>query len=317
MLLTRPAFICVTGTILGIIGWKSSNGVIQHPEPTTSSVIRKNRINHDNDMTVVPILKNSTSMILAAHDDETSTFESSSSPFDATNKNRGSKMDDPSQQQSALFDEQRRAFNQDSFAPELSSTKKTKVTTTMIHAMKNEIPEKTYQFITPPIDSDNGYYDPNYYINNTTPFGGILRGELPASVLYETNHLLAFQDTHPRAPLHGLIIPKRRILSVLQLSSSDLPMLYEMKQLAQQIVTIYAPESIDNTTSNNYRFVFHIPPFYSVKHLHLHVLAPVSSMSWFYRQFKYPSNEIRWCTHLDTVIDRLERGQKPVPYHVM
>lgn len=145
------------------------------------------------------------------------------------------------------------------------------------------------------------------YATNETPFGKILRGEIPASILAESDEYLAFQDKCPGAPLHGLVIPKRRIHSVIELSSADLTMLYQMKDMSKQIVKEYYPASHDD-----YELLFHIPPFYSVKHLHLHVLAPVSEMTWFYRKFKFPSHETYWCTSLDHVIHRLEQGKSPV-----
>ena len=45
-------------------------------------------------------------------------------------------------------------------------------------------------------------YDPN------NVFARILRGELPAKVVYEDEHALAFHDIQPRAPIHVLVIPK-------------------------------------------------------------------------------------------------------------
>jgi diadenosine tetraphosphate (Ap4A) HIT family hydrolase len=171
-----------------------------------------------------------------------------------------------------------------------------------------------------------------FYQDNDSIFGSILRGEEPASIFTESDHLLMFQDNKPRAPLHGLIIPKRRIDSVLYLTKDDLPMLYEMKQMANEIINKYnimsstSSSTMSSTMSSlslsqshdrcQVRMVFHIPPFYSVKHLHLHVLAPVEDMNWFYRVWKYPSSETRWCTKLDSVIQRLEHGQPPVPYHI-
>ena len=179
-----------------------------------------------------------------------------------------------------------------------------------------KIPEPTSQFHTPPINSETGTYDPNYYNDNPTIFGKILTGKLPSSSLAESNTLYAFQDINPAAPLHGLVIPKQRIPSVLRLTPNDLPMLYEMKEMGESLVDTYTTVSSTSNNNTEYRLVFHIPPFYSVDHLHLHVLAPVKDVGWFYRQWKYPSTEVRWCTHIDNVIRRLEQGKSPVPYNI-
>lgn len=45
-----------------------------------------------------------------------------------------------------------------------------------------------------------------YDSNNV--FARILRGELPSKTLYEDDHVLAFHDVRPQAPVHVLVIPK-------------------------------------------------------------------------------------------------------------
>jgi diadenosine tetraphosphate (Ap4A) HIT family hydrolase len=159
-------------------------------------------------------------------------------------------------------------------------------------------PGKTCVFHTPPppFESDN-----EYYRDNKTPFGAILRGESPARVFAETATLLAFEDRSPQADLHALIIPKREIGSVFDLRSSDLPMLYEMKVMADELVA-----------DSSAKFVFHVPPFNSVQHLHLHVLSPVHSMSIVGR-LKY-WYETRWCASWESVVTRLEQEVSAVPY---
>jgi histidine triad (HIT) family protein len=57
-----------------------------------------------------------------------------------------------------------------------------------------------------PIDATKAYDDSNI-------FARILRGELPCSKVYEDEHVLAFNDIHPLAPTHGLVIPKGAYVS--------------------------------------------------------------------------------------------------------
>ncbi|HTR17766.1 MAG TPA: histidine triad nucleotide-binding protein [Acetobacteraceae bacterium] len=45
-------------------------------------------------------------------------------------------------------------------------------------------------------------------------FARILRGELPCRKVYEDEWALAFHDLHPRAPVHVLVIPKARFVSL-------------------------------------------------------------------------------------------------------
>ncbi len=57
-----------------------------------------------------------------------------------------------------------------------------------------------------PIDATLPYDDGNV-------FARILRGELPATRVYEDEHALAFDDLHPQAPRHVLVIPKGAYVS--------------------------------------------------------------------------------------------------------
>jgi len=45
-------------------------------------------------------------------------------------------------------------------------------------------------------------------------FARILRGELPCGKAHETDHALAFHDINPQAPIHVLVIPKGRFVSM-------------------------------------------------------------------------------------------------------
>jgi len=57
-----------------------------------------------------------------------------------------------------------------------------------------------------PIDATEPYDDSNI-------FARILRGELPCTKVYEDEHVLAFNDIHPLAPTHILVIPKGAYVS--------------------------------------------------------------------------------------------------------
>ena len=52
-----------------------------------------------------------------------------------------------------------------------------------------------------PIDASLPYDDSNV-------FARILRGELPAKTVHESEHSLAFHDLNPLAPIHVLVVPK-------------------------------------------------------------------------------------------------------------
>lgn len=52
----------------------------------------------------------------------------------------------------------------------------------------------------------------SYDDNNV--FAKILRGEIPCKAVYEDDHVLAFPDIAPKAPVHILVIPKGHYVSV-------------------------------------------------------------------------------------------------------
>ena len=52
-------------------------------------------------------------------------------------------------------------------------------------------------------------------------FCRIVAGELPASVVYEDDAIMAFKDLHPEAPVHVLVIPKKHIASLVHLEAED------------------------------------------------------------------------------------------------
>ena len=63
-------------------------------------------------------------------------------------------------------------------------------------------------------------------VKNGTPyddnniFARILRGEIPAKPVFENEHAFAFHDINPQAPIHVLVIPKGRYVSMADFSAN-------------------------------------------------------------------------------------------------
>jgi diadenosine tetraphosphate (Ap4A) HIT family hydrolase len=148
------------------------------------------------------------------------------------------------------------------------------------------------------------------YSTNPSVFGKILNGQLPSRTLKESTNLLAFEDRSPKANLHGLVIPKQFLESIFSLQLKDVQLVQEMRQMGLDLIEEQYPEAY---ASDDYMLCFHIPPFNSIDHLHLHVLAPASSMSFANRYIKYQC-PTRWCTSIAQVLERLQLGQPAVPY---
>jgi len=133
---------------------------------------------------------------------------------------------------------------------------------------------------------------------------------LPCRAYKETTELLSFHDKYPHAKLHALVIPKRYVQNVYSLTPKDANLIQDMRRMGLELLEERQPKALE---ANDYIFCFHVPPFNSVDHLHLHVLAPASEMSFFYRRGKY-NCDTRWCVGDLEVIERLKGGQVAVPY---
>ena len=100
-------------------------------------------------------------------------------------------------------------------------------------------------------------------------FCKIVAGEIPADVLYQDDEIIAFRDINPMAPTHLLIIPKKHIPSLAQLSDADSSLVGEMVNVANQLA------KRESVTESGYRLVINCGKQGGqlVPHLHLHLLG--------------------------------------------
>ncbi|BBA37293.1 diadenosine tetraphosphate (Ap4A) hydrolase-like HIT family hydrolase [Methylocaldum marinum] len=106
-------------------------------------------------------------------------------------------------------------------------------------------------------------------------FCKMVAGEIKPAVVYENDHVLAFRDIRPRAPVHVLVIPKRHIPTLDDLSESDSALPHELLQAVRKVAH---SEGIAET---GFRTVINCrgDSGQEVYHLHLHVLGG-RPMSW-------------------------------------
>lgn len=100
-------------------------------------------------------------------------------------------------------------------------------------------------------------------------FCRIIKKEIPASIVYEDDQVVAFNDINPQAPLHALVIPKRHIASLNDLTPADDEIVGALVRRAAALAREkgYADRgfrTVFNTNADAGQTVFHI---------HLHVLA--------------------------------------------
>ena len=102
----------------------------------------------------------------------------------------------------------------------------------------------------------------------STIFWKIIQGELPCNKVFENERVLAFTDIAPKAPVHILIIPKKEIRCLQEVSSDDLPLVMEMILVAQQLAKEFHIVEGYRLLTNNGR-----GGGQEVDHFHFHLLG--------------------------------------------
>ena len=99
-------------------------------------------------------------------------------------------------------------------------------------------------------------------------FCKIARGEIPAQKVYEDDDVLAFNDIHPQAPVHFMLIPKRHIASLADAVPGDAGVLGKMMALAGRLAREQGSPDGFRTIVNTGRIGRQ-----DVMHLHIHVVG--------------------------------------------
>ena len=102
-----------------------------------------------------------------------------------------------------------------------------------------------------------------------TLFEKIIAREIPATIVYEDDKVLAFKDINPGAPMHVLIVPKKPIPRIAQAQPEDHQILGYLLLKAAEIARELG------LSEKGYRLVINNGPDAgeSVPHLHLHILG--------------------------------------------
>jgi diadenosine tetraphosphate (Ap4A) HIT family hydrolase len=106
-------------------------------------------------------------------------------------------------------------------------------------------------------------------------FCGIAAGKIKANLVYQDDAVVAFKDIAPKAPVHILIIPRRHLVSVLDIQSEDHALIGQIFQVAARL----AREQ--GIADSGFRLVVNsgADAGQSVFHLHYHLLGG-RQMSW-------------------------------------
>ena len=99
-------------------------------------------------------------------------------------------------------------------------------------------------------------------------FCRIVAGQIPAKKAYEDDHVMAFHDIHPWAPVHLLLIPKRHVASMVDVGPDDEALLGRLMGLAPRLMA-------ELGVRNGFRQVINTGADggQEVHHLHMHVMG--------------------------------------------
>jgi len=99
-------------------------------------------------------------------------------------------------------------------------------------------------------------------------FCKIAAGQIPSKIVYQDDDVVVFEDINPQAPQHVLIIPRRHITSVSDVTAADGLVLASIFMVAQKVAS-------NLNLERGYRVVTNIGPDagQSVFHLHFHLLG--------------------------------------------
>lgn len=100
-------------------------------------------------------------------------------------------------------------------------------------------------------------------------FCKIINGNIPSKKVYEDDFVYAFHDISPEAPTHILVIPKKHITSIMDVSSDDMQYIIQIHMAIQKLAQKF------NVADSGFRIVNNCGDDggQTVNHLHYHLLG--------------------------------------------
>lgn len=112
-------------------------------------------------------------------------------------------------------------------------------------------------------------------MSDKTIFAKIIDRELPADIVYEDDQCLAFKDINPVAPVHVLVVPKKPIDMIENMTAEDEPLIGHLFTAANSIAAELG------LGESGYRLIFNngAGVGQTVFHVHLHIIGG-RRLSW-------------------------------------
>lgn len=100
-------------------------------------------------------------------------------------------------------------------------------------------------------------------------FCRIIDKKIPSRIVYEDEHIFAFEDINPQAPVHILVVPKKHISTMLETGQEDNELIGHLFQVANKIARD------KGVAERGFRLVMNCNPEsgQTIYHIHLHLLA--------------------------------------------
>ncbi|KAM9339083.1 adenosine 5'-monophosphoramidase HINT3-like [Symphorus nematophorus] len=124
-------------------------------------------------------------------------------------------------------------------------------------------------------------------------------------IIKKDKELVCFRDIYPAAPHHYLVVPVQHIESCNSLHRGHIGLVERMAEMGKAVL-----RERGITDTEDIRLGFHQPPYTSVDHLHLHVLAPSSQISQ-YLEYKFVPKTYRFVTE-KCLLNHLKSKAPPV-----
>jgi histidine triad (HIT) family protein len=106
-------------------------------------------------------------------------------------------------------------------------------------------------------------------MSEDTIFGKIIRKEIPAEIVFESENVVAFRDVNPQAPTHILIVPRKTIANLDSVVPADKEILGEILLVARELARK------EGLSRRGYRVVINcgLEGGQTVFHLHFHLMG--------------------------------------------
>mmetsp|Transcript_40230 Transcript_40230/g.41033 ORF Transcript_40230/g.41033 Transcript_40230/m.41033 type:complete len:227 (-) Transcript_40230:2-682(-) len=144
-------------------------------------------------------------------------------------------------------------------------------------------------------------------------FCNIIDRNAPANIIYEDEHFVCFTDISPVTSYHNLVIPRKHIDNISDLAgASHAQLVRDMvnigkkclfrKSLTDKNVSYKDLNEKEKHILNTAQFSFHVPPWNSINHLHLHCIGQPDQMGWLERLKHWESSSV-WSVSAEHVIN--------------